>query len=390
MKKLLILVLVLLLAVPALAQDDQAPEPRQSYFVCNWGLLIVEESAVLEPPFITISAPEDYSAVGTAFTVSGEAAGLFEGNVIVEVSAFGSSDLLFSGATTVQAEAIDATGEWAIEVDLGAMDEATKIYVQAYSTSPADGSTTALDSLRLNANSEFGLPFVEITRPYFGQGVSTSPLLIEGMAGAVFENNIVIEVQDFATKEVLAETFATIETDELGGMGSFSVEVMVDVEPGTEIEVYAYHPPVAEGEEVTVSDVGYAMASPLARTYDRFLTVQRDDPLYGAEDLCGVAEAEFENEQVDLLVINDVQVISTRSMLPLVHVSIEAAGSSICPAPLRTRIVREADTFNIEIYYDLTNPVPCTMDLAPISRRVSLGTLESPDYAITVNGEAFE
>ena len=153
MKKLLILVAALLLAVPVMAQEGEEPLPRQFYLVCDWGLLTVEEPVVLEPPFITIMAPVDYSAVGTSFTVSGEGAGLFEGNVIVEVSAYGSSDLLFSGTTTVQAEAIDAVGEWAIEVDLGVMDEAAEIYVQAYSTSPADGSTTALDGLHLNANS---------------------------------------------------------------------------------------------------------------------------------------------------------------------------------------------------------------------------------------------
>jgi len=384
--------LMLWLALPALAQESDAAmaESRMSYLICDWGLLTVEESTERGPIFIDIGSPADYSAVpGTAFTISGTGAGLFEGNVIVEVS-LEDSGTVFSGTTVLQAEEMGAVGDWSLDIDLGDIPENTRAFVIAYSTSPEDGSTIALDTVRLNVNSAFGLRYVEITRPYFAEGVTSSPLLVEGMAGGAFENNIVIEVQDFATGEVLAEAPATVQTDDFAGSGPFSAELRVDAAPGTAINVYAYQPSVADGEEISVSDIEFAIVSPLAQTYDRFLNLRRDDPIYGAQDVCATAEAEFDNEAINPLVVNDVQILSTMSMMPLVNVSIDAAGSSVCAAPLRTRTVRDGHGFAIEIYYDVTHPVPCTADLAPITRRVSLGTLPSTDYTITVNGEADE
>lgn len=388
-----VLALLALAALPLIAQEDsmdEMPASRLSYQLCDWGLVVIEEALQPSPIFLTIASPADYSAVaGTTFTVSGTGAGLFEGNVIVEVSVQG-GDVVFEGTTVLQAEEPGAVGDWSIEVDLGALEGPTPIFVRVYSTSPEDGSTVAFDSLRLNANAEFGLRYVDITTPHFAAGVSTSPLLVEGMAGGAFENNIVIDVRDFETGEVLAETFATIDTDELGGSGSFSAEVSLDVASGTALEVYAYQPAIADDDEVTVSAVQFIYASPLAQSYERYLMVQRADPLVGAEDVCAVAEAEFDNESINLLAINDVQILSTMSMLPTVNVSIEAAGSSNCPAPLRARTVREGDAFNIEVYYDVTEPVACTADLAPINLRVPLGTLESPDFTVSVNGEVVE
>ncbi len=369
--------------------DAEPMEPRQSFFVCDWGLLTIEHPAAQDDVFITIENPANYSPVSSSsFTVSGQGAGLFEGNVVVEVRIDG--ELVLTEPTILQAEELGAVGDWSLDVELDGLDEATAITVTAYSPSPEDGSVIASDSIQLNLNSVFGLPFVTIERPFGSAGVSASPLLVEGMAGSAFENNIVIEVQDVASGEQLAETFATIQTEELGGRGPFSAEVDLDVEPGTLVAVTAYQPAIADDEDVTISDTQFAVISPLARTYDRFLVIRPDDPLNQSDDVCGPASTEFQKDNIQLLAINDVQVISTRSMMPLVNVAIDAAGSSVCPAPLRTRATRDGDAFAIETYYDLSEPVACSADLAPIPQRISLGTLESPDYTITVNGEVVD
>ncbi|MBZ0291188.1 MAG: Gmad2 immunoglobulin-like domain-containing protein [Anaerolineae bacterium] len=386
----LLLVGLLLMSIGVSAQSEEIPEPLRSYLICDWGLLTTEQSTEQPPIFIQIDSPADYSAVeGSRFTISGTGAGLFEGNIIVEVSN-DSGEMLFEGTTVLQAEEMGAAGEWSIDIDLGDLSEATPVFVTVYSTSPRDGSTVAIDTLRLNVMSTFGLPYVEITTPTFGAGVLNSPLLVEGMAGSAFENNIVIEVQDFETGDILAESPATIQTEDMGGSGPFSVELSFDAEPGTAIQVYAYQPAVADTDEITVSDVQFAIVSPLAQTYDRFLTVRRDDYIASAEDICAVAEAEFDNENIQPLVINNVVIMSTRSMMPLVNVNIEAAGSSNCPAPLRTRTTRSDNDFDIEVYIDTSEPVPCTADLAPIPVQVSLGTLPSPDFSVMVNGESAE
>lgn len=392
----MLLLIILFAALAASAQTDDMDdmtesEPRLSYLICDWGLLTVEYPTESEPVFIEIDSPADYSGVeGTTFTVSGTGAGLFEGNVIVEVSVDGETAVTEFGV--LQAEELGAVGDWSVDLSLDDMmlDGATRVVVTAYSESPQDGSTVALDTVRLNVNSEFPLRFVEIDRPTFGAGVSASPLLIEGTAAGAFENNVVIEVQDADSGDVLAETFATIQTDELGGIGSISAEVMVEAEPGTPIEVFAYHSPVAEGEEIEVSAVQFAYVSPLAQTYDAFLVINADDPINGAPEVCAQAAAEFENEDINPLVINDVIVQETRSMTPLTNVTIEAAGSSNCPAPLRTRAVRDGESFDITVYRDFSEPVACTADLAPITERISLGTLPNPDFSITVNGETVE
>jgi hypothetical protein len=381
--------LVLTLAAPAFAQDASTAEPQLSYFVCDWGLLTIEQPT--EPPaiYIEIDSPANFSAVeGTSFTVSGTGAGLFEGNIVVEATANG--EVVFSQPTTLQSEEVGGMGAWSIDIDLGELEGATPVFISAYSESPEDGTTIAADNIDLNVNSEFGLPFVDITTPTYRAGVSTIPLLIEGNAGGAFENNIVIEVRDSATDAILAETFATVSTDDIGGSGPFSAEVTVDAEPGTAIVIRAYQPPVEDGAEITVVDSEVAVVSPLAQTYDRFLIVRSGDPIISSEQVCTAGAAEFDNTNINPLVINSVQVLSTRSMLPLVNVSIEAAGSSNCPSPLRTRTVRDGDTLNIEIYYDTTQPAACTADLSPITQRVSLGTLPNPDYTITVNGEPVE
>ncbi|MBK8024492.1 MAG: hypothetical protein IPK19_24455 [Chloroflexi bacterium] len=235
-----------------------------------------------------------------------------------------------------------------------------------------------------------GLPYVDLVQPMYGAAVPSFLMQIEGMAGAAFENNIAIEVRDFATGDVLAETFATVQTDALAGSGPFSAEVDFDAEPGTAVEVFAYQPPTAEGEEVTVSDLAFAIVDPLAQTYGRILNIRRDDPILGAEDVCAVAEAEFDNQNIAPLVVNDVTVFVMTGPMPLVNLSVQAAGSSVCPAPLRTRITNADNAFNVEIYRDTTQPVACTMDLAPITQRLSLGTLPGPEYTLTVNGVAVE
>lgn len=392
MRYLLIALLhcTLLTTLPALAQAENDPmtEPQLSYRLCEWGLLTIEAPTDPGPVFLSISAPENYSAIaGSRFTLAGTGAGLFEGNIIVEV-ADASGALLFETFAILDAEELGAVGDWSLEVDLGPLDSPMPIFVRVYSTSPEDGAEIAVNTLELNTNSDFGLPFVEITSPVANAGISAAPLRIEGRAGAAFENNLVVEVRDAVTRERLTETFATIETDELAGSGPFAVEVDLDVPPATEMEVLVYHPAVADTDEVTVSDTTSALVSPLAQTYERLLVIQHDDPITEAEDPCAAAATEFENTAINPLVVNDVLVQSTRSMTPLVNVTIEAAGSSNCAAPLRTRATRDGDAFALEVYYDGTTPVPCTADLAPITQRVSLGTLPNPDFAITVNGTA--
>lgn len=377
-------------ATSVFAQADDNPEDSRSlsYFVCDWGLLTVVNRPANESLFVKITSPEDYSAVsGTAFAVSGEGAGLYEGNVIVEVRGDG-GDVLFTGTTTLQTQELGQRGTWSIDVDLGALDGATRVVIAAYSTSPEDGSTSAIDDVTVNVNSEFVPQFVQITTPAYGAEVSTYPLVIEGQAGAAFENNIVVEVHDAKTGDLLAQTPATVQTDAIGGKGPFTADVTFDAEPGTAITIHAYQPQVADDEQAIVSGDAYAVVTPLARSYDQFLTIYSDDPLATSPDLCGLTGAEFDNQTITPLVINDVTYFEFAAPTPVVNLKIDAAGSSVCPAPIRTRTTHAGSDYTVEIYRDASQPVACTADLAPIEERISLATLPSPTYTVTVNGKS--
>lgn len=250
------------------ADRTAAAEPRASYTICNWGLLTIEESTERPATFIEIASPAEYSAVsGTTFVVAGSGAGLVEDTVIVEVSLPGGT-VLFEDTTRLE------DGEWSVEVELGSVEQSTKVYVRAYSR-PDGNRRSGFDSLRLNANGRFGLRYVEITRPQYRAGVDSSAMVIAGTAGGAFENNVVIEVRDFASGEVLATTPATVAADEVGGSGPFSAEVAFDAAPGTGIEVRAYQPPVADNDSIEFFDVAFAVVNPLGETYDRAASGQR-------------------------------------------------------------------------------------------------------------------
>ena len=386
----LLTLITMAIAAPVAAQADDVPQATPTYQVCEWGLLTIEHDTNPGPIFVTITDPANYSATtGDSVTVGGRGAGLFEGNIVVEATT-PDGEIVFMEPTILNAEEIGGEGDWSLEVDLSSVEANTPVMITAYSTSPEDGAVITSDSIRLNAKSDFGLPFVSIEQPIGGENVGNGTLTISGTAGSAFENNIVIEVRDFATNDILAETFATIDTDELAGRGPWTAEVELDVEPGTGVIISAFHPPVADGETISVVDTRYVTVSALAQSYERVLVISADDPMNATDDLCSLAEAEFDNENVQPLAVEAVSVISTRSMPPMVTVNIDAGGSSNCAMPVRTRAVREGDAYTIDFYYDTTDPVICTADYVSITQQVALGVVDAPDFSVTVNGVSAE
>lgn len=119
-RRILFLVSILcVFALPALAQEggEDTPEPQRSYLICDWGLLTIEKSTEQPEIFINIESPTDYSGVmDSIFTLAGTGAGLFEGNVIVQISLQG-GDVVFEGTTVLQSEEFGDAGDWSIDVD---------------------------------------------------------------------------------------------------------------------------------------------------------------------------------------------------------------------------------------------------------------------------------
>ena len=390
--KIAIIFIILTLATTVIFAQDDPPEIRNSYHVCDWGLIVIQFNQADQLFDVTITSPQNYLGIpGTTFTVEGTGKGLFEGNVVVEVLD-NEGNILFSEPTLVATDEIGGEGDWSIDIDLGTLDSPTRVQVHAYSTEPSEGNIIAQDFIWLNVNSEFGLPFVDITRPFGNSGVSTMPLLIKGTAGAIFENNLNVQVLDSIGGNILAETFATVQTDELAGRGAWSVEVDLDLDIGTSFVVYAFQPSIADGETITIDDTQFGVASPLAQPYDKILVLQAGDPITMTDDLCGETQAEFDNESIIPILVNDVNAMATLSMTPNVNVIVEAQKPSVCALPLRIRVTGDEDNnFSADLYQSTAEgDAICTRDLQPITAQFPLGRLASDIFTLTVNDVALE
>jgi uncharacterized lipoprotein YbaY len=99
--------------------------------------------------FITITEPVQGALLDTAspVTVSGLGGGLFEGNVVVQALDV-AGDVLTQQPTTIDAPDAGTGGEgpWSVELAIESMP-GTQGRIVAFSTSPADGTTIASDSV---------------------------------------------------------------------------------------------------------------------------------------------------------------------------------------------------------------------------------------------------
>ncbi|MEM9950212.1 MAG: Gmad2 immunoglobulin-like domain-containing protein [Chloroflexota bacterium] len=381
-KRLIITYLLLFAGISALAQEtpDLQSFQFQEY---DWGMVIVETTE--SNSFITIDSPVAYTAVDNAFTISGTGQALFENNVIIEITDV-SGNLLLQGVTTMVSEEVGGAGEWSLDLTIDNLDEATAITIVAYSTSPRDGSVIAQDSIQLNANAQFGLPYVEITSPRAFQAIESS-FTVEGTAGAIFENNIVVEVWDANQETILAETFATIETDELAGSGDWSTEIDLSLDAGTSVVIRAYEPAIEDDAPITVEAIAPVIVNPRV-SYDLLLKLYSDDPLIqnGIVD-CERALAEFDDQETLSILVEDVVTTDVDDAPYDTQVEIQAADSSVCPLPIRVRFVRNGNSFTGDLYRDVSGePTACTADLQPFSVYVPIGITDDVDYSFTVNG----
>lgn len=382
----LILIALLALAVTGVSaqESETSTSAPQSYTVCDWGLLVIEESGGTVQD-VEITSPANFSGVGTAFTVSGEGEGLFEGNVVVEVFDT-EANLLFSGFATVTASEVGGRGPWSLDVDLGAVPEATRIVVNAYSTEPNEGEIIAHDAVMLAANSQFGLPYIDITSPLSGEDVAELPLRVEGTAGALFENSFVLQVTDL-DMNILAETPVQFAAPDIGLSGPWEAELDFTVEPGARLVINAYALSMADGEGIVASDLSIVTVDAMRLPFERALIVQVGDPILLDGEMCDATAAEFDSAAVSPVSIAAVAAVETRSTPPQVTLEITGQKPSFCEMPFRVRVTKNGSAYTGEAYYDTSGEGGiCTRDLRQFTVRVPLGTVPDGGYTASVNG----
>lgn len=80
--------------------------------------------------------------------------------------------------------------------------------------------------------------------------VNPSSFTVEGSAQGAFENNVVVQAQD-ANGNVLAEQVTTYSSSSVGGPGSWSVQLSVNVAAGTEGRLVAFSPDPTGGSALS-------------------------------------------------------------------------------------------------------------------------------------------
>jgi len=210
------------------------------------GTLSGEETAPTESPggaeaFITIVQPGQGAVlpVPESIPIRGQAGGLFENSLVVQ--AFDSEGtLLAQEPTMVDASEPGGTGNWEVNMVIP-VKPGTSGLIFTSSTSPVDGSITASASVEVvygeevQAGSE-----IKIDQPKDGDVLDTNlPVTVSGTGRGLFENNVVVEVLD-SSGTVIVQEPTTMQTEQVGGAGTWSIEMRIPAGGGEKGTVHAF------------------------------------------------------------------------------------------------------------------------------------------------------
>ncbi|MEA3335306.1 MAG: LysM peptidoglycan-binding domain-containing protein [Chloroflexota bacterium] len=233
--------------------------------------------------FITILHPVPGATLPATFTVSGEGAGLYEGNVVVEAWT-NTGQLLMQQATTLQGSNVGTGGRGTYSINLTvSVANATAGYIQASSpgspVAPARVSVTYGGSQPTQA-------FVTISSPGPGS-VLPATFTVSGEGGGLVEGNVVVEAWT-NYGQLLLRKATTLQGSSVGtgGRGVYSVSLTVNAAPGTPGTIRSYSPETTASTTVGVTYGG----QPPGPTYKDFhpgecrISGQPGAPLYAYPD----------------------------------------------------------------------------------------------------------
>jgi hypothetical protein len=259
---------------------------------------------------IAITEPDQGQVVDISkpVKVQGKGIGLTEGNVVVEALDW-QGNVLDRQPATLQGKDVGTGGEgtWSVELTIQ-VEPGTAGRIWAYHPSSLDGSIVAEDSVDVSLGQTAAVPvYITIDTPTQGATLDVSkPVQVSGTGGGLTEGNVVVEALDWQGN-VLDRQPATLQGADVGagGAGTWSVELTIQVEPGTAGRIRAYHPSALDGSIVTEDSVDVSLGqTPAVQVY-----IKIDTPGQGAT----------------LDVSNPVQVSGTGAGLPEGNVVVVAA-----------------------------------------------------------------
>lgn len=245
--------------------------------------IVVEMVSAAPPPAAPTPAVESYLRIdepvqgatvplGEPFPVSGQGAGLLEGNVVVQVLDR-DGKVLAEEPTTLQGEDVGTGGDGTWSLQLTVETEpgmAGRIY--AFSPSPKDGSIVASDQVEVSLGKTEPVPtYLEIDEPARGATLDTSaPVAVSGIGAGLPEGNVVVQARDNAG-QVLAQQPTILQGKDVGtgGAGTWSVELIVGAPAGTPGQIVAFSTSPKDGSLVAsaVVHVTFGSVSTLEETF---------------------------------------------------------------------------------------------------------------------------
>jgi heat shock protein HslJ len=232
---------------------------------------------------ITEPDPGEVLDISQPVRVQGKGVALTEGNVVVE-ALDAQGNVLDREPATLQGPDVATGGEgsWSVELTIDA-EPGTAGKIWAYHPSPLDGSIVAEDMVQVSLGRTAALPrYIRIEQPDQGAMLDiTRPIEVRGSGGALPEGNVVVEVLD-AQGNVLDRQPTVMQGPEVGtgGEGTWSVELNVDVEPGTAGTIRAYTTSPADGSIMVEDSVEVSLGqTPAVEAYIKIETPSQGSTL---------------------------------------------------------------------------------------------------------------
>ena len=233
--------------------------------------------------YIKIEEPAQGAVVDTSWPVlvRGRGAGLPEGNVVVEALDAKGNVLDRQPATLAGSDmGTGGAGIWSTELAVHA-EPGTAGSIRAYAESPKDGSVIAEDLIEVSLGQTPAVKaWIKIDEPAQGAVLDISkPVLVRGSGAGLLEGNVVVEALDWQGK-LLDQRPTILQGPDVGtgGEGTWSVELTIEVEPGTVGTIRAFTLTPLDSRAFAEDSVNVS----LGLTEDVQSYIQIDDPRDGA------------------------------------------------------------------------------------------------------------
>ncbi len=188
-------------------------------------------------PYIKIQQPVIDAQLDTSapIVVTGDAAGLFEGGLVVQALDQNGA-VLAQAPTTINAPSggLGMAGQWSVSLTVQGAVSGSPGQIYAFSNSPVDGSMIAQDRVNVKYTTSVQ-PFIIVTEPVNGAVVSNDqPIKVSGLGASLPGNQLTVQIKD-QSGSVLNQ-----QVTPLDAQGNWTTMLQVNSVAGTPATIFAF------------------------------------------------------------------------------------------------------------------------------------------------------